>query len=67
MWSIIREILIYLCFLTLIYLISYANMNSHSFYQVKHLRRYFLNTNRGGNDYTKVRFVFSFNVYDRNL
>jgi hypothetical protein len=44
MWSIIRELGTYLCFLVLLYLSTYSNMNQHAFQQVQHLRRYFLNS-----------------------
>jgi hypothetical protein len=55
MWSIIREVLSYLAFLTMIYLVTYSNMNSNAFLQVKHLQKFFLNTNQIDTDYTKVR------------
>jgi hypothetical protein len=55
MWSIIREVLTYLTFLSLLYFITYSNVNSNSFYQVNHLRKFFLNSRQIDNDYTKVR------------
>ncbi len=55
MWSIIREVLSYLAFLTMIYLVTYSNMNSNAFLQVKHLQKFFLNTNQIDTNYTKVR------------
>ncbi len=54
MWSIIREILSYLCFLWLIYVITYSNNNQNAFRQVNHLRQYFMNIGHKKNDYTKV-------------
>ncbi|CAF5136050.1 unnamed protein product, partial [Rotaria sp. Silwood1] len=57
MWSIIRELLTYLCFLTMIYLTTYSNINSNAFLQVKHLRNFFLNTKQIDRDYTKVRSI----------
>ena len=54
MWSIIREIFTYLTFLSLLYFITYSNVNSNSFYQVNHLRKFFLNSRQIDNDYTKV-------------
>jgi len=55
MWSIIREILSYFCFLIMIYLVTYSNVNSNSFLQVNHLRQFLLNTkNQIDNDYTKI-------------
>jgi hypothetical protein len=61
MWSIIREILVYLCFMWILYVISYSNRNNNDFLQVNHLRHFFLNIESSTNDYTQVREVnFSF-------
>ncbi|CAF3860190.1 unnamed protein product, partial [Adineta steineri] len=57
MWTIIREIVFYFCFLILIYLMTYIIMNSNAFFQVNHLRNYFLNTNQIDNDYTKISTI----------
>ncbi len=54
MWSIIREIFIYSCFLSLLYIVTYSNHQSNSFLQVNHLRKYFLNSRQINCDYTKV-------------
>ncbi|CAF3969202.1 unnamed protein product, partial [Adineta steineri] len=54
MWSIIREILIYICFLTVLYNIIYSNRNSNSFLQVNHSRKFFLNSRQINCDYTKI-------------
>jgi hypothetical protein len=54
MWSIIREIFIYLCFLCFLNVITYSNMNSNGFYQVNHLRKFILNKRQIDQDYTKV-------------
>ncbi len=54
MWSIIREIFIYLCFLSLLYIVTYSNHQSNSTVQVNHLRKYFLNSRQIDCDYTKV-------------
>ncbi|CAF4339360.1 unnamed protein product, partial [Adineta steineri] len=54
MWSIIREILIYICFLTVLYNIIYSNRNSNSFLQVNHSRDFFLNSRQINCDYTKI-------------
>jgi len=67
MWSIIRESLIYLCFLSLLYMITYSNPNSNSYLQVNHLRKYFLNSRQINYDYTKVSLsckIFSICRYD---
>lgn len=55
MWSIIREISNYLCFLILISFIVNSNQQSNSFRQVQHLRKYFLNIRQPDNNYLKVR------------
>jgi hypothetical protein len=57
MWAIIREGLTYLCFLSLIYLVTYSTINPNGFLQVKHLRNFFLNTRQSDNDYMKVRYT----------
>ncbi|CAF3428948.1 unnamed protein product, partial [Rotaria sp. Silwood2] len=54
MWSIIRELLTYLCFLMIIYLTTYSNINPNAFLQVKQLRNFFLNTKQIDRDYTKI-------------
>jgi hypothetical protein len=54
MWLIIREIFTYFTFLSLLYFITYSNINQNSFYQVGHLRKFLLNTRQIDNDYTKV-------------
>ena len=57
MWSIIREILIYLCFLCLLNVIIYSNINSNGFYQVNHLRKFILNSRQIDQDYTKISTI----------
>ncbi|UJR06650.1 hypothetical protein I4U23_010936 [Adineta vaga] len=57
MWSIIREMLLYLCFLSLLYVIIYSNRDSNAFLQVNHLRKYFLNLRQNDLDYTKVSTI----------
>ncbi len=64
MWSIIREVTVYLCFIWILYVISYSNRNNNDFLQVNHLRHFFLNIGSSSNDYTQVRGVdFSFFLY----
>ncbi len=58
MWSIIREIFLYICFLSLLSVIVYSNRDSNSYFQVKHLRKYFLNSRQMDNDYSKVCFLW---------
>jgi len=61
MWSIIREITTYLCFIWILYVISYSSRNNNDFLQVNHLRHFFLNIESSNNDYTQVREIdFSF-------
>ena len=55
MWSIIRELVIYLIFLSLLYFVTYSNMNHQSFDQVKHFREFFLNSREIDRDFSKVR------------
>ena len=68
MWSIIRELFSYLAFLILISLIVYSNQQANSFVQVRHLRRYFLNTRQIDQSYLKVRlfFLVEFVVFERD-
>ncbi len=54
MWSIIREIFIYLFFLSLLYIVTYSNQQSNSSVQVEHLRKYLLNLRQIDCDYTQV-------------
>ncbi len=56
MWSVIQEILIYFCFLSLLYIVTYSNRPSNSFLEVNHLRKYFLNSRQTNCDYTQVSF-----------
>ena len=44
MWSVLREIFIYLCFLILLCIITYSNDRSNASLQVNHLQKYFLNS-----------------------
>ena len=67
MWSIIREILTYLCFVSLICTITYSNHNLNSYYQVKHLQKYFLNSRQINLDYTKVKIFFFLFFYLNNF
>jgi polycystin 1L2 len=57
MWSIIRETLTYLCFLSFLFIITYSNLNANSFLQVNHLRKYLLNTRQSDLDYTKISTI----------
>ncbi len=54
MWSVIREIFIYFCFLSLLYIVTYSKRQSNSFLPVNHLRKYFLNSRQINYNYTEV-------------
>ncbi len=54
MWSVIQEILICFCFLSLLYIVTYSNRPSNSFLEVNHLRKYFLNSRQINYNYTDV-------------
>ena len=58
MWSIIQEVLTHLCFLWILYTLSYSNRNENAFRQVNHLRQFFLNLEHDNHDYTKVKLFF---------
>lgn len=61
MWTILHEIFLYICFLVLLAMIIYSNPQNHSFNQVQHLRKSFLNTRQSDNNYLKVRLkILSF-------
>lgn len=63
MWSIIREICSYVCFIYIGYAVSYSTRNPNAFLQANHLRKFFLNIGHSQYDYTKVikkRFFFFF-------
>jgi hypothetical protein len=60
MWSFVRQLLIYSCYLSILYAVSYANRNPHSYQQVQHLQNFFLNSHNSTYNYTKVfLFIFS--------
>lgn len=54
MWSIIRRCISYLVFLSLISTIIYSSREHNSFFQVQHLRSYFLNTRQPDLDFMQV-------------
>ncbi|CAF4003433.1 unnamed protein product [Adineta steineri] len=57
MWAIIREYLIYFIFAILVFVITYSNREQHSFYQVNHLRAYFLNERQTTTDYNNINTI----------
>ncbi len=54
MWSMLQEFATYLIFLIFVFLVTFSNQEQNSFLQVKHLRKYILNTREINEDYTKV-------------
>lgn len=59
MWSYIRHLMFYSCFLCILYIVSYTNRNPNAYQQVHHLRNYFLNPNNATYNFMKV-FLFLF-------
>ncbi|CAF1667400.1 unnamed protein product, partial [Adineta ricciae] len=57
MWSMIREIVVYLTFLLFLFIFVYSDRDLNSFLQVNHLRKYFLNTRQENLDFTKISTV----------
>ena len=54
MWSIIRELLIHAAFLSVLFLVTYSNVDPNAFGQVHHLRKIFHNTRQSSHDFTRV-------------
>lgn len=52
--TVIREICLFAVFLSILYIFIYSNRNTNSFYQVQHLRNFFLNSKNSTYDYSKV-------------
>ena len=63
MWSIIKEFLVYVSFLWLLYFLSYSNRNHDGFYQVNHLRKFLLEIGNQTHDYTKVTHLDENRIY----
>ncbi|CAF1029872.1 unnamed protein product [Adineta ricciae] len=57
MWSVIHGIMLYVCCLSLAYVLIYSSRDSNAFYQVHHLRRYFLNPTQADLDYKNISTV----------
>ncbi|CAF1677263.1 unnamed protein product, partial [Adineta ricciae] len=57
MWSVIRQISLYICFISVLYVVIYSNRNTSAFYQVNHLRKYFLNSRHEDLDFTKISTI----------
>lgn len=52
----ILELLSYSCFVCVLYVVSYSNRNLDEYYQVRQLRRLFLNPNSFTDNFSKVKF-----------
>ncbi|CAF1533194.1 unnamed protein product, partial [Adineta steineri] len=57
MWAIIREFIICFTFAILVFVITYSSREQHSFFQVSHLRAYFLNERQTTADYTQINTI----------
>jgi len=55
MWEIFRELLAYLSFLWILYVVSYSNRDPNAYYLVNHLNEYFVNLNNATTDFTQVK------------
>jgi len=55
MWEIFRELLAYVTFLWILYVVSYSNRNPNSFYMVQHLQQDLLSLNNATTDFTQVK------------
>lgn len=55
MWKFTLELLCYVSFVGVLYLISYLNHGTEEFYQVQHLRSFLLNLQNETRNYSKVR------------
>ncbi len=54
MWSMLQQFVTYFIFLIFVFLVTYSNQEQNSFLQVKHLRKYILNTRQINEDFNKV-------------
>ncbi|CAF1470524.1 unnamed protein product [Adineta ricciae] len=57
MWAYIRETFIYACFLSLLYVVIYTNINPNAYYEVQHLRNYLLHSDNIDEDYTRISTI----------
>jgi polycystin 1L2 len=57
MWEIVRELIAYMSFLWILYVVSYSNRDPNSYYLMNHLREDFLNLGNQTNDFTTVKRV----------
>ena len=54
MWKFTLELLCYVSFIAVLYLISYLNHGTEEFYQVHHLRNFLLNLQNETRNYSEV-------------
>jgi polycystin 1L2 len=57
MWEIVRELIAYMSFLWILYVVSYSNRDPNAYYLMNHLREDFLNLGNQTNDFTTVKRV----------
>jgi hypothetical protein len=66
MWKFLLELLSYVCFVCVLYVVSYSNHNLDGYFQVKHLRQLFLNPRNSTYTFSEVRklciFIFLLNM-----
>lgn len=55
LWSSVRQLVVYGCYLAVLYALIYGDRNPHCFHQVHHLKRFLLNPQNYTHDYTQVR------------
>ncbi|UJR10866.1 hypothetical protein I4U23_015053 [Adineta vaga] len=57
MWSSIRELFVFSCYLSILYAITYADRNPYSQAQVHHLKSFFLNLHSSTQSYVEILTV----------
>jgi polycystin 1L2 len=70
MWEIIRELIAYVSFLWILYVVSYSNHDPNAYYLMNHLREDFLNLHNATTDFTQeilslflyFRFIVLINI-----
>ncbi|CAF4054709.1 unnamed protein product [Adineta steineri] len=62
----LKELLLYLCFITVLYIIIYSNRDLNSFLQVNHSRKFFFNSRQINCDYTKITTIYDYWNWSEN-
>ncbi|CAF1279323.1 unnamed protein product, partial [Adineta ricciae] len=55
--NVIREMVLYVCFLVVLCAVIYSNRDSSAYYQVDHLRKYLLDSRQENLDFTKIATI----------